>query len=47
MLTWGYWVTPNFPAEYCFQMSSTVRGKTAELVIQRWFNLIQNKSERN
>jgi len=41
MLTWGYWVTPNFPAEYCFQMSSTVRGKPAELVIQRWFNLIQ------
>ena len=41
MLTWGYWITPTFPAEYCFQDSSTVRGKPAELVIQRWFDLMQ------
>ena len=39
MLTWGYWITPTFPPEYCFQDSSTVRSKPAELVIQRWFEL--------
>ena len=42
MLTWGYWITPNFQPEYCFESSSSVRSKPAELVIQRWFDLIKN-----
>ena len=36
-ITWGYWIEPGFSAKYSFEKSSSVRGKTAALVVQRWF----------
>lgn len=35
--TWGYWIEPGFNPKYSFEKSSSVRGKPAALVIQRWF----------
>jgi len=36
-MTWGYWIEPGFNAKYSFEKSSSVRGKPAALVVQRWF----------
>lgn len=35
--TWGYWIEPGFNPKYSFEKSSSVRGKPAALVVQRWF----------
>jgi len=35
--TWGYWIEPGFNPRYSFEKSSSVRGKPAALVLQRWF----------
>jgi hypothetical protein len=42
MLTWGYWVTPHFQSEYCFESSSSVRSKPANLVVRSWFDRIDD-----
>lgn len=40
MLSWGYWVTPHFQSQYCFESSSSVRNKPASLVVRSWFDRI-------
>lgn len=41
VLSWGYWITPDFPAEYSFEKSSSVRGKPASLVMRKWFAQVE------
>jgi len=41
VLSWGYWITPDFPPQYSFEKSSTVREKPASLVMRKWFAQVE------
>jgi hypothetical protein len=42
VITWGYWIEPDFKEKYSFNKSSSVRSKPASLVYRRWVSQVHN-----